>query len=91
MPIMPGVFLVQSMAQAAVILALAGTGPDDTRRIRLAGVKKARFRKMVEPGTELRIEVELSELSASRWQFGARTFADGTPVADVTGLLAADD
>lgn len=91
MPIMPGVFLVQSMAQAAVVLALAGAGPDDDRWIRLAGVKKARFRKMVEPGNELQIDVELSQLSESRWRFQARTTCDGAPVAEVTGLLAVDD
>ncbi len=60
-PIMPGVLIVETMAQAGAVLALMA--PENKGRIALfAGIDKARFRRIVRPGDELVLEVELENI-----------------------------
>lgn len=60
-PIMPGVLIVETMAQAGAVLALMA--PENKGRIALfAGIDKARFKRIVRPGDELVLEVELENI-----------------------------
>jgi len=57
-PVMPGVLIVEALAQSAAILALNEVGGDPTRLFMLTGLDKVRFRLRVIPGDQLRIEVK---------------------------------
>ena len=83
-PIMPGVLIVESMAQASAVLGLLSE--DEARRQHklyyLVGVDKARFRKTVRPGDQLLIEVKLAGVRRNIWRFSCSAAVDGAPVAD---------
>jgi 3-hydroxyacyl-[acyl-carrier-protein] dehydratase len=68
-PIMPGVLLIEAMAQATGILAFktAEVQPDDNSLYLLAGVNKARFKQPVEPGDQLLLEVKLLRIIRGIW------------------------
>jgi 3-hydroxyacyl-[acyl-carrier-protein] dehydratase len=57
-PIMPGVLIVETIAQAGAVLALMTPG-NKGKLVLFAGIDKARFKRMVKPGDELTVEVEL--------------------------------
>ena len=58
-PIMPGVLLVEAMAQAGAVLLLAEIGGNDNKLVVFTGIERARFRRPVVPGDQLRIEVNV--------------------------------
>jgi len=58
-PIMPGVLLVEAMAQAGAVLLLAEIGGNDNKVVVFTGIERARFRRPVVPGDQLRIEVNV--------------------------------
>jgi 3-hydroxyacyl-[acyl-carrier-protein] dehydratase len=60
-PVMPGVLIIEALAQATAILSFVtnGTLPDENSVYYFAGIEKARFRRPVEPGDQLMLEVEL--------------------------------
>ena len=60
-PVMPGVLMLEALAQAAALLSLASEGIalDDRRLVYFAGVDGARFKRPVEPGDQLRLEATL--------------------------------
>jgi len=63
-PIMPGVLIVESMAQAGAVGVLSL--PENKNKIALfGGIDKVRFKKIVRPGDELRLEVEIMTLKAN--------------------------
>src|SRR5215470_16253000 len=59
LPIMPGVLIVEAIAQAGGALLLTEVGDRENKVIMFTGVERARFRRPVVPGDQLRIEVEL--------------------------------
>jgi len=59
MPIMPGVLMVESMAQAGGVLLLAEFEDRDEKLVLFTGIERARFRRPVVPGDQLRITVEV--------------------------------
>jgi 3-hydroxyacyl-[acyl-carrier-protein] dehydratase len=71
-PVMPGVLILESMAQAAGILVFRtlGTKPDDKSVYYYAGIDNARFKRPVEPGDQLRIEVVILGSKRGIWKFG---------------------
>ncbi len=82
-PVMPGVLLIEAMAQATGILSFK-TGqaqPDENSLYYLVGVDKARFKQPVEPGDQLLIEVKLLRHSHGLWKFAATTKVDDKVVA----------
>jgi 3-hydroxyacyl-[acyl-carrier-protein] dehydratase len=90
-PIMPGVLLVEAMAQASGVLAveslgLAGSG----KLVYFMAIDSAKFRKPVEPGVLLRIEVELVQDRGSICKFAGRILIDGKVVAEsrFTAMIA---
>lgn len=78
-PIMPGVLIVEAMAQASAILGTLSKQekPDDGALYYLVGVDKARFRQIVEPGDQLLLNVEFLTVRRNIWKFSAiATVAD---------------
>lgn len=80
--IMPGVLIVEAMAQAGAVL-LFGSIPDpETKFVVLSKVDKARFRRMVVPGDQLRLEVEWIRERAMICQMRGKAFVDGDLAAE---------
>ena len=84
LPIMPGVLIVEAMAQASAMLGLlSGAGEKHQGGLYyLVGVDKARFRKTVGPGDQLRIESRLLGVKRNIWRFSCRAEVAGGLVAD---------
>ncbi len=70
-PVMPGVLMLEAMAQAAALLAFdtLGTTPDDKTVYYFAGIDGARFKRPVEPGDQLVMEVSLDRMKAGIFKF----------------------
>ena len=90
-PIMPGVLIVEALAQAAGILAveslgLAGSG----KLVYFMAIEGAKFRAPVEPGVLLRLEVEFVQKRTSVCKFAGRALVDGKVVAEAqfTAMIA---
>ncbi|MBP7712105.1 MAG: 3-hydroxyacyl-ACP dehydratase FabZ [Gammaproteobacteria bacterium] len=82
-PIMPGVLLIEAMAQAAGILAQVSTGVrvDDRHLYYLVGVDNARFKRPVEPGDQVVLRAELQRAIRGVWKFSCEARVDGQVVA----------
>lgn len=81
-PLMPGVLLVEAMAQAAGLLL-----PDGSSAL-LAQIKEARFRRPVVPGDQVRIEAERLGGLGGLHRFAVKASVDGTAVAEAEIVLA---
>ena len=90
-PVMPGVMILEALAQATGLLAFetAGTAPEDGMLYYFVGIDSARFRKPVEPGDQLRMEVKLLKQSRGIWKFEACAYVDGEVVCDANLMCAA--
>ena len=73
-PVMPGVLILEALAQAATLLALYSTDLvlDEKTVVYFAGIDAARFKRPVEPGDALFLDVTLDRAKASIYKFGAR-------------------
>ncbi|MHB1221988.1 MAG: 3-hydroxyacyl-ACP dehydratase FabZ [Gammaproteobacteria bacterium] len=69
-PVMPGVLMLEAMAQAGGILAYktTNTNPSDGVLLYFAGIDNARFRRVVEPGDQLRLEVKVLRAKRDIWK-----------------------
>jgi 3-hydroxyacyl-[acyl-carrier-protein] dehydratase len=78
-PIMPGVMIVEALAQATGILAFKSEvgKPIDGQIYMLVGIDKVRFKRMVEPGDQLRLEVEVMVVKRGIWKFKCQASVDG--------------
>ena len=72
-PVMPGVLMLEALAQAAALLAfdMLGTTPDDKTVYYFAGIDGARFKRPVEPGDQLILDVTLDRMKAGIFKFKA--------------------
>lgn len=70
-PVMPGVLMLEAMAQVAALLAFdtLGTTPDDNTVYYFAGIDAARFKRPVEPGDQLVMDVTLERMKAGIFKF----------------------
>jgi 3-hydroxyacyl-[acyl-carrier-protein] dehydratase len=77
-PVMPGVLMLEAMAQAAALLAfdMQGIRPDDKTVYYFAGIDGARFKRPVEPGDQLIMEVSLLRLKAGVFKFKGTAHVD---------------
>jgi len=68
-PVMPGVLILEAMAQAGAVLAYKSSNstPADGVLYYFAGIDKARFRRVVEPGDQLRLEVKVLRAKSAIW------------------------
>ncbi|HEX7369933.1 MAG TPA: 3-hydroxyacyl-ACP dehydratase FabZ [Rhodanobacteraceae bacterium] len=89
-PVMPGVLIVEALAQASgLLIGLSGThAVKDDRIFYLAKVDNARFLKPVVPGDQLRLEVTLKRLIRGMGIFNARAVVDGKDVASCDLMCA---
>jgi 3-hydroxyacyl-[acyl-carrier-protein] dehydratase len=83
-PLMPGVLILEAMAQAAGILAFRtlGAKPDDKSVYYYAGIDNARFKRPVEPGDQLMIEVSILGSKRGVWKFGCTARVGDALVAE---------
>jgi len=82
-PIMPGVLIIEAMAQTWGILVLASE-PEmaGSKNILFLSIDNARFRRPVYPGDQLRFELQALNLKRSIWKFKGEAFVDGELVAE---------
>lgn len=81
-PIMPGVMIVEALAQATGILAFKSEvgKPISGQIYMLVGIDKVRFKRMVEPGDQLRLEVEVITVKRGIWKFKCKATVDNQTV-----------
>ena len=79
-PVMPGVLMLEALAQAAALLAFdaLGTGPSEDLVYYFAGIDNARFKRPVEPGDQLTLDVEMVRMKAGIFKFNCSASVDGT-------------
>jgi 3-hydroxyacyl-[acyl-carrier-protein] dehydratase len=84
-PLMPGVLIIEAMAQTAAVLVVATLGPEkEGRLVYFMSVDSARFRKPVVPGDTLHLLVEKQRHRGSVWRFTGCAKVDGVMVAEAT-------
>lgn len=83
-PVMPGVLIVEAMAQTAAILSFKtmGNRPDDKSVYYFVGIDNARFKRPVSPGDQLIFEVSLTMNKRGLWKFAAVAKVDGQVAAE---------
>lgn len=88
-PVMPGVLVLEALAQAAGILAFvtAGVYPDENARLYFAGIDKARFRRPVVPGDQLRLTATLERRIRTIWKFATLAEVAGQEVCSAEMLV----
>ena len=90
-PIMPGVLIVEALAQAAGVLAVESLGlANSGKLVYFMAIEGAKFRTPVEPGCLLRLEVEFVQKRASVCKFAGRALVDGKLAAEAnfTAMIA---
>ena len=90
-PVMPGVFIIEAMAQVAGVLVLNSIPDRHTKLVLLASVEEAKFRKQVRPGDQLRIEMKVAKRKATLAKMFGTATVDGTVVAEATMLCVLAD
>jgi 3-hydroxyacyl-[acyl-carrier-protein] dehydratase len=83
-PVMPGVMMIEALAQAAALLAFdaVGASPDDNAVYYFAGIDAARFKRRVEPGDQLVLDVTLDRMKSGLFKFTAKATVDGELAVD---------
>ena len=78
-PVMPGVLMIEAMAQAAALLSFStlGVTPDDKTVYYFAGIDGARFKRPVGPGDQMIMDVSLLRMKAGIFKFKGVTRVDG--------------
>lgn len=89
-PVMPGVMILEGLAQTAGILAFvtAGVYPDEERQLYFVGIDKARFRRPVEPGDQLIMKADLQRALRGIWRFTTVAEVNNEEVASCELMVA---
>lgn len=85
-PVMPGVLIVEAMAQCSAVLVLRGIEDRDRKLFLFGGVDKARFRRPVVPGDQLRMECEVLQRRSNTIKVRGVASVDGSVVAEAEML-----
>ena len=80
-PVMPGVLICEAMAQVGAILARASRGGDGAKVFVLTGLDQVKFKRPVEPGDQLRLELTCLKRRGSFWKMKGVASVDGKTVA----------
>jgi 3-hydroxyacyl-[acyl-carrier-protein] dehydratase len=89
-PVMPGVLILEALAQATGVLAFKSVGrtPDDGTLYYFVGIDNARFKRPVEPGDQLRLEVHYVKKMRGIWKFTAEATVEGELVCSAEIMCA---
>ncbi len=91
-PIMPGVMIVEAMAQTAGILVFKSLLEEQFKNpVYFLGIDNVRFRKPVIPGDQLRLELEITKHRQSIWGFKGKALVDGNLAAEAELLAMLGD
>jgi 3-hydroxyacyl-[acyl-carrier-protein] dehydratase len=90
-PVMPGVLIIEAMAQVAGVLVLSGIPDRKNKLVLMAGVDGAKFRKPVRPGDQLRMEMKVLRRRASMAKVSGTATVDGAVVAEAEILCVLAD
>ena len=85
-PVMPGVLIVEAMAQAAAILSFKTMGikPSDDSVYYFAGIDSARFKKPVSPGDQIILNVKIDRILKGIWKYSGVATVEGKIVAEAS-------
>ena len=83
-PVMPGVLILEALAQSAAILGFDALDvtPDDKTLFYFAGIDGVRFKRPVEPGDQLILEMEVDRVRSGIWRFKGQALVDGEIVTE---------
>ena len=89
-PVMPGVMIIEALAQTCGILAFKTVDvvPDSDTRFYFVAIDNARFRKPVEPGDQIHLKATLKRAFKGIWKFDCRAEVDGAVVASAEIMVA---
>src|SRR5689334_7630108 len=90
-PVMPGVLIVEAMAQTAGVLVLKSIADRESKLVFLAAVEQARFRKPVLPGDQLRMEMTIIKCKSFVARIAGRATVDGVLVAEAEMMCTLAD
>jgi len=93
-PIMPGVLIVEAMAQTAGVLAFKSISEEEQGKpVLFLGLDNVRFRKPVVPGDQLRMELDITRHRQAIWGFKGKAFVEDKLVAeaDLLAMLGEED
>ena len=92
-PVMPGVLIMEALAQAAGILSFKtmGSKPDANSVFYFVGIDDCRFKKPVMPGDQLHLHIEIMRQMRGIWKYKAEARVDGQVVAEATLMCAKRD
>ena len=78
-PVFPGVLILEALAQTSALLSFTSMGEQLTEDmvVYFAGIDGARFKRPVEPGDQLKMDVEILRQSRGIWKFSAKALVDG--------------
>jgi 3-hydroxyacyl-[acyl-carrier-protein] dehydratase len=78
-PVMPGVLMIEALAQTAALLSFLTVDlrPDDNTVVYFLGIDNARFKRPVGPGDQLVLEAEIVKVARGIWKYKARALVDG--------------
>ena len=91
-PIFPGVLIVEALAQLGAVLAIRSLGQGQLPIVYLAGIEKAKFRKPVLPGDQIRLEVEVIKRRPPFWKMQGKAFVGSHLVceAESTAMVSSE-
>lgn len=90
-PVMPGVLIVEAMAQVAGVLVLRNIPDRENKLVLLIGIEEAKFRRPVVPGDQLRIEMKVERRKATVAKMSGKATVDGNVVAEATVMCKLAD
>jgi beta-hydroxyacyl-ACP dehydratase FabZ len=90
-PVMPGVLIIEAMAQVGGILLLREVEDRDKKLVYFMGIDEARFRRPVVPGDQLRFEVDVLKRKATTCKLQGKAFVEGQLVAEAIVMSAMVD
>jgi 3-hydroxyacyl-[acyl-carrier-protein] dehydratase len=90
-PVMPGVLIIEAMAQVAGVLVLSSIPDRHKKLVLLVSIEQAKFRKPVRPGDQLRIEMKVVRRKASVAKMDGTATVDGAVVAEAEVMCKLTD
>lgn len=91
-PVMPGVLIVEAMAQASAVVVVSALGAEtEGKTVLFMGIEGAKFRKPVVPGDTMHMHIETVQSRGKVWKFNGIAEVDGKKVAEASfGAMIAD-